>query len=48
MNLNMPAGTCSLKAVAALTWNLMDLLKKVFRRKNWMANPNNAYFEGNY
>jgi len=48
MNLNMPAGTYSLKAVAALPWNLIDFLKKAFRRKNWMANRNNEPFGSNY
>ena len=48
MNINFQAGSYTIKAVAALTWNWKDLLKKVFRRKNWMTNRNDTPFGGNY
>lgn len=48
MNINIQAGSYTLKAVAASTWNWFDYLKNAFKRKNWMAKPSEREFRDNY
>ena len=48
MNINIQAGSYTLKAVAASTWNWFDFLKKAFRKKSWMAEGNKREFGVNY